>query len=62
MSQKLYISSMRIGTFFDFFSREGLNRVSGKMFNKNKDDDDEERLAYSKQYPDINELDIGCWW
>ena len=53
---------MRIGTFFDFFSREGLNRVSGKMFNKNKDDDDEERLAYSKQYPDINELDIGCWW
>ena len=52
----------RVGALLGLFCREGLNRVSGKMFNKNKDDDDEEWLTYSKEYPDINELDIGCWW
>ena len=47
-----------MGTLFAFLCREGLNRVSGKMLNKNKDDDDEEWLTYSEQYPYINELDI----
>ena len=51
-----------MGTLFAFLCREGLNRVFGKMLNKNQDEDDEERLDHSKEYPDINELDIGRWW
>ena len=48
----------RMGALIGFIFRERLNRVSGKMLNKNQDEDDEEWLAYSKEYPDINELDI----
>ena len=52
----------RMGALFGFPSREGLNRVSRKMLNKDEDDDDKEWLANSKEYPDINQLYIGCRW
>ena len=62
MSNELYISSKRMRTLFGSLCREGLDRVSGKMFNKYQDEDDEEWLADSKEYPDIYELDVGGWW
>ena len=34
----------------------------GEMLNQDKDDEDEEWLAQSKQKPDINKLDVGCGW
>ena len=62
LSKEPHTSLKRMGVLFGFFSTKGLDRVSGKMFNKHQGDDDEEWLAYSKEYPDIYELDVGGWW
>ena len=62
LSKEPHTSLKRMGVLFGFFSTKGLDRVPGKMFDKDQDDDYEEWLTYSKEYPDINELNVGCLW